>query len=142
LEKERPGQVHVLIPYSQIYSKVLSGTLHARREWAAQNRTLVKDLIRALLLANRRVMDDPQFLYDEAVQRLGLDPVTAKEVADMQLEWGTFDPNGGLTTESAQYTLDFIKSIEGLPQDVELEDVVDLTYLNEVLDEIGRRDRE
>lgn len=139
LERDAPGKFHTLVPLYKEFSNVQVNALHVRREWAEQNPEIVRDLIRALLTANRRGIAQPQLLYDEAVKRLQLDPATAKQAVDAYLQVGLWDPNGGLTAENVQYTLGFFKKIKAVPDNLKLEDVADLSYLNAVLGEIGRK---
>jgi ABC-type nitrate/sulfonate/bicarbonate transport system substrate-binding protein len=139
IEQKAPGKFKRLVDFGKEYSRILVNGLQVSEQWAAQNPQLAKDLIRAMLTAHRRVNDNPQLLYDEGVKRLGLDPAIAKQVGDACLQGGMFDPNGGLTKENVQYTLDFLANTKAVPASLKVEDVADLSYLNAVLDEIGRR---
>jgi ABC-type nitrate/sulfonate/bicarbonate transport system substrate-binding protein len=139
IEQKAPGKFQRLIDFGKEYPQVLVNGLQMSEQWAAQNPQLAKDLVRAMLSAHRRVNANPQLLYDEGVKRLGLDPAIAKQVGDACLQSGMFDPNGGLTMENLKYTLDFLLQVNGVPPGLKAEDVADLTLLNTVLDEIGRR---
>ena len=68
-----------------------------------------------------------------------MDPAAAKQVGDVYLKANVWDPNGSLTRENVQYTIDFLTGIKSLPAGLKADDVADLSYLNAVLDEIGRR---
>jgi ABC-type nitrate/sulfonate/bicarbonate transport system substrate-binding protein len=139
VERQAPGRFHVLIPIYTEFSNIQVNGLHAWRDWMEKNPELVKDFLRALLAANRRVYAEPQVLYTEAVRRLGRDPAIAKEVGDTYLAVKLWDVNGGLTKENVQYTIDFLTNIDALPAGLKTEDVADLSYLNAVLEEIGRK---
>jgi hypothetical protein len=78
-------------------------------------------------------------LYEQAVSRLKITPEEAKQIGDAYLQAGLWDPNGGLTAENVQYTLDFFKNAKGVPASLKVDDVADLSYLNAVLDEMGRK---
>lgn len=139
LEQDAPGQFHQLIALSQEYPDVQIEGLQVRREWAEQNPQVVKDFIREMLLQHRKVIADPQTLYDETARRLELDKSEAQALADAYLAIGLWDPNGAFTEENTQATLDFLTSAELVPAGLKLNDVVDLSYLNAVLDDIGRQ---
>lgn len=139
IENEAPGKFHILVRLYQEFSKVQTSGFHVRQEWAQQNPELVKDFIKAVLLANRAVIKNPQLVYDEALTRVETDKDSAKLMADLYLNANAWDPNGALTEENIQYTLDFLTGIEAVPAGLKVEDVADLSYLNAVLEEIGRQ---
>ena len=139
IEQSAPGKFQRLVDFSKEYPLVLVNGIQVSETWAKQNPQIAKDFIRALLTAHRRMNDNPQVLYDEGVKRLGLTPAIAKQVGDAILQGGMFDPNGGLTKENVQYTLDFLAGIKSGPAGLKADDVADFSYLNAVLDEMGRR---
>lgn len=139
LESGTPGLFYTLAPLYQEFSNIQINALHVRRDWAIQNPNIVKDLIRAVLTANRLVVAKPQVLYQEAASRLKITATEAKQVGDAYLKAGLWDPNGGLTAENVQYTLDTFKNSNSVPASLKLDDVADLSYLNAVLNEIGRK---
>jgi ABC-type nitrate/sulfonate/bicarbonate transport system substrate-binding protein len=139
LQLQAPERFHSLMAYAESFPDVQIDGLHVRREWADRNPEAVKDFLRAMLKAYRRVSDNPQLLYGEAAKRLNLDPAVAKAVGGDDLRMGIWDANGGLTAENVQYTLDFLAKTDAGLAGLKAEDVADLSYLNAVLDEIGRK---
>jgi ABC-type nitrate/sulfonate/bicarbonate transport system substrate-binding protein len=139
LQQMAPGKFHVLIDFGKEFPQVKILTFNVRREWAEQNQEMVKDFIRALLIADRGVLQDPQLLRDGIVKYLSLDAAQAQELADVYLAAKIWDPNGGVTPEIVQSTLDFLSAGGILPAGSKVEDVANLSYLNAVLDEIGRQ---
>lgn len=139
LQLEAPGKFHAIMSYAWEFPELRIDGLHVRRQWAEQNPEGVKDFLRALLRAQRRVTADPRMLYAESVKRLSLDPATAKLVGEDHLRMNIWDPNGGLTPKSVRDTINFLAGIAALPPGLKVEDVADLSYLNAVLDEIGRQ---
>jgi ABC-type nitrate/sulfonate/bicarbonate transport system substrate-binding protein len=140
LQRESPGLFHSLMSYAQAFPKFQIDGLHVRRPWAEQNPEMVKDFLRALLKAHRLVAANPQLLFDESVKRLSLDAATAQAIGESHLRMGIWDGHGGLTPENIQYTLDFLTNIAVLPSGLQIEDVADLSYLNAVLNELGRQE--
>ena len=99
-----------------------------------------KLFLRAVLLANRRVNENPDVLASEAEMRVKLDTRTAKQNWRHLFTLNVWDPNGGLSTDKVQATLDlFIPSLNFLPSGLKVSEVADLSYLNAVLGEIGRK---
>jgi ABC-type nitrate/sulfonate/bicarbonate transport system substrate-binding protein len=133
-----PGQFHILINYASEFPEVQISTFAVRREWAQENSKRVEDFIRALLVAQRSVIADPLVLRDGIVKYLSIDGAQAQDLADAYLLHEIWDSDGQLTSENIQATLDFLSAADMLPADVKAEDVADLSYLNTVLDEIGR----
>lgn len=139
LQLEAPGKFHEIMSYASTFPAVQVEGLHVRRQWAEENPERVKDFLRALLRAHRMVAATPQFLYDEAVKRLSLEPAVARAVGEAHLRMGIWNANGGLTSENIQNTIAFLTRIAALPPATKVTDVADLFYLNAVLDEIGRQ---
>lgn len=84
-------------------------------------------------------MTQRRLTLDEAVKRLGLTPDVAKKTVDSDLQDNTRDQNSAMTTENVQYTLDLLASTKALTSPMKAEDVADLSYLNAVPDEMGRK---
>ena len=68
-----------------------------------------------------------------------MDEDTARALGAAYLDIGEWDPNGALTPDNIQFTLDFLAANTSLPAGLAVDDVADLSYLNAVLDEIGRQ---
>lgn len=139
LEENAPGKFHTLIPLGKAFPAVRLDTYLVNQDWAQKNPEMVKDFLRALLTAQRRVVADPQLLYAESAKRLKIEPATIKVIADQYLQDGIWDLNGGLTNENLQSTMDFMVANGLTEKALPLQDVADLSYLNAVLDEIGRK---
>jgi ABC-type nitrate/sulfonate/bicarbonate transport system substrate-binding protein len=139
IQMDAPGKFREVMSYARAYPTIYVEGLHVRRQWAAENPDGVKDFLRALLRAQRRVTADPELLFSESVKRLSLEPATAKAVGQSHLRNRIWDANGGLTEEKVQDTLAFLTKIGALQPGVQVKDVADLSYLNAVLDEVGRQ---
>jgi len=127
-----------LYGYAAEFPDVQIEGLHVRREWAAQHAAALRDFLRAQLVAYRRVIDQPQVLFDESVTRLKIDADTAKAIGTSHLEMHIWDANGLLTTDNIQSTIDFLVKAHVLPDGTRSSQVADFPYLNAVLDDIGR----
>jgi ABC-type nitrate/sulfonate/bicarbonate transport system substrate-binding protein len=138
LQVELPGRFHALAIPSRQFPEMLVDGLQANRKWALEHPEAVTDLLDAQLRAHRLIRANPAVLYEEAVKRLGLDLATAKSIADSHLSMNIWDPNGGLAPLDIQWTLDFLMNAFALPPGMRADQVADLSYLNTVLDDLGR----
>jgi len=60
-------------------------------------------------------------------------------VIDALIAAGAWDPNGALTQDNVQYTLNFLQETGAVAKALRVEDVADLAPLNDVLKDIGRQ---
>ncbi len=141
LQRQSPASLHALYDYATEFPDVQIEGLHVRREWASQHADAIRDFLRAQLLAYRKVNQNPQILFDESVKRLSLDADTAQAVGRFHLGMRIWDDNGLLTTDNMQSTIDFLVTANALPAGMQPAQVLDLSYLNAVLSEIGRMPR-
>jgi ABC-type nitrate/sulfonate/bicarbonate transport system substrate-binding protein len=140
LQDTSPDEFHALINFAREFPEVQISTFSVRREWAQQNPEMLRDFVRELLLAYRRVIDDPQLLPQGIEKHLSLEPSLALRLAEAYLAASIWDPNGQLTTRNVQATLDLLGTGGMLATGMEVESVAELSYLNDVLQEIGRRE--
>jgi ABC-type nitrate/sulfonate/bicarbonate transport system substrate-binding protein len=139
LEDHAAGRFHVLIDFARESPEIQLSSFAVRNGWAKQNPEMVKDFLRAMLTAYRRVGENPGLLLEESAKRLSLDAASAQRLTEAYLAANVWDVNGSWTEEKVQATIDFLATEGFMPGDLKGEDVADLTYLNAVLDEIGRR---
>lgn len=138
LQLQAPGRLHALMTHAAEYSNLHIDAFQIRRAWAEDHPGSVRDFLRAVLIAQRRIMADPALLYAEAQKRLGIDAQTARAIGDSHLRAGIWNPDGGLTDADIQDTIDFLVKAEALPAGLTVTQVSNLSYLDEVLNEIGR----
>lgn len=136
VEFQAPGKFHVLCHFAEEFPLVDLNAFYAHNDFAAEHPDIVKDFVMALVEANRRVQD-PQILR-EAIEHYIPGDASALAAADACLAHKAWDVNGGLTAERLQYTLNFLTEADVVPSGLQVEKLVDLSYLNAVLDEIGR----
>lgn len=138
LDRTRPGEFSSPVVFAEEFPGVTALSHFARRELTEKYPATVKDWLRALLDARRRVQD-PQVLANEFVTRLGMAPAVAQTVAATYLSRNFWDVNGRFTPEIVQQNVDFAIAAASLKPGMKASDVADLTFLNAVLDEIGRK---
>jgi ABC-type nitrate/sulfonate/bicarbonate transport system substrate-binding protein len=136
--EEAPGQYHALVYYVNEFPDLQQFAFHVSTDFAGKNPQAVMDFVRALLEAQRTIQDK-QLLKDAAIKYLEIDEAQAETQASTYLEHGAWSVNGGLTDENVQLTLDFLVEAGVLSAGQTPKDVSDLSYLNAILDEIGRQ---
>ena len=138
LEDQAPGKFHSLAVFSEEFPGLTTTSIVMRRELLEKYPGTVKDIVRELLLARRKVQD-PAVLRDEIVKRFDMDPTMAEAVAKLYLGSKVWDVNGGYTPEIVQANIDFLVEAGSLEQGLTAADVSDLSFLDSVLDEIGKQ---
>ncbi len=139
LQEAAPGKFGVLIDFGREFPQVQLSTYSVRREWAEANPDTVKDFVRALVEANRSVLQDRQLLVDAIVQYVEVEPDMAENLAQEYVTSQFWDPNGQITTENIQATLHMLRAGDMLATDLTVDQFADLSYLDAVLEEIGRQ---
>jgi ABC-type nitrate/sulfonate/bicarbonate transport system substrate-binding protein len=139
LEREAPGKYRDAVDFGKEFPNVEYSTFTVRKGWAQQNPEVVKDYIRALLSAYRRLVGHPDEMQNELEKYIPADSAVAQEWANTFASSSVWDVNGALTEQNIQSTIDYLASKGSLPTGVKGSDVADLSYLNAVLDEIGRQ---
>jgi ABC-type nitrate/sulfonate/bicarbonate transport system substrate-binding protein len=138
LEREEPGAYHALFVFADEFPGVQINSYVMRSDFGEQYPELVKDLIGAVFTA-RRSLQDPQVLREAIIEYLEAEPDEAQQLVDIYLNRNTWDASGEYTLDTVQATMDFMQEYGDLAPGLEAEDVVDLSYYSEVLDDIGRQ---
>jgi NitT/TauT family transport system substrate-binding protein len=137
LDRQAPGRFHILHRFVDEFPTIEVGGYHVRSDFAGQHPEIVKDFLTALIQAHRRVQDK-QLLIDAIGKYLNND-ATALAAVDTYLAQNAWDVNGGLTPQRVQDTLDFLIAANMLPSDLKADQVADLSFLDAVLKEVGRK---
>lgn len=137
LERKAPGKFHILINLGEEFPDLQISSYHMRQEFGAQHADLVKAFARAIILANRSIQDK-NVLRAAIIKYLGFTPDVADQAAAAYLAVKQWDVNGGETEAKIKFTLDLLKK-SGLDDKLTPDDVADLSFVNAVLDEIGRQ---
>jgi ABC-type nitrate/sulfonate/bicarbonate transport system substrate-binding protein len=139
LQKAAPAKYATLIDLTREFPLLQVNAVQARGEWLERHPGEMRDVIRALLLVHRRIIANRGLLYTKALEQSKTDHGETTSVIDALLAAGAWDPNGALTHDNLQYTLNFLQETGAVPKALRLEDVADLGPLNEVLKDIGRQ---
>jgi NitT/TauT family transport system substrate-binding protein len=134
-----PGRFRTLVRFADDLPSVATTGVQVNRRWAAANPQAVRDYVRAVLSTHRRIARQPDLLAAEARARLRFDPTLVSGVVDAYLRANAWDVNGRLTDAVVRESLAFFVRSGSLPDSLTAERVADLSHLQQVLDDIGRR---
>lgn len=139
---EQEGDFAQVVSFARDLPRLHVGSIFGNSDWMEQNPEVTKALIREVLLQHRRINSEDGYLFElyqeylpeEASGEFG------EAIAEAYVEAGIFDPNGGLTEEGVEYTLEFFgpDGTGATTTELSPDEVADLSYLQDVLDEIGR----
>ncbi len=140
LGAEGGDRFRVLTSFQQTLPNVHPTTVAGNSDFVAKNPDTVTALLKALLEQHRRIANDPKYLADISLK---YDPQVEKKTLDLvsqsYVKLKKFDVNGALTEENIKGTIDFFVTGEAVKPGLTVKDVADLSYLEAVLGEIGRK---
>ncbi len=133
----------ILVNFTEELPDLHPTSMYGNSAWMQENPDVTKDLIREILLQHRRINSEDGYLlslYEKYLPDEAADTELATLVTDTYREQGLFDNNGGLTPEAVEYTTQFFgpNGTGDLKEEMSVEEVSELSYLEEVLEEIGR----
>jgi NitT/TauT family transport system substrate-binding protein len=139
---QAPGEINVLVRFSQLYPQLTSVRMTALSDWIDGNRDLAKAIVQELIVQNRAAVEDPEGTIEKAqAEYADQDPALVEGIISAFIEGDHWVLDGGMSEENALYELQFFldagqTELESTPENVEALYRLDLT--NEVLDELGR----
>jgi NitT/TauT family transport system substrate-binding protein len=142
VELEQPGAIKELVSFGQRFPDLTSGRWIADSDWVDANPEVAKEVLKALIEANREAVEDPAALLEAAEAYYSdQDPAAIKATIDAFIANELWTLNGGVTRETALDELEFYRS-GGQTTMEATEENVDRAYMfdlqDEVLAEIGR----
>jgi NitT/TauT family transport system substrate-binding protein len=138
----RPGEFHRIANFATDLPGLKTGGFWASTEFVEANPEAVKSFIRNVLEVNRRISDEPDWFVEQVPRFLEMeeeDIALLPEIVDALLAINNYPVNGGMTLEGGKYTIDFFTDAGRLDEGLTAEKAYALSYLDEVLDEIGKR---
>ncbi len=139
LEEKAGDKLHALVNFGETLPLVMTTGVEARRDWAKAHPEMVRDYIKALLQVHRQIKANPKLAADAAVKYLKMDPAEAQGLVELYLKNNIWDVNGGMTQDDIDYSLAFYINSGTVPAGVTAAQVTDLSYLEAVLNEIGKQ---
>jgi ABC-type nitrate/sulfonate/bicarbonate transport system substrate-binding protein len=139
VQKQAPENFHTLVNFAQTLPQLKTTGVHVRQQFAAEHPEQVRDYLKALVETNRQIAINPKGAQDTAVQVLKMDPADAQANVASYVKSNIWDVNGGMTRDAIAYSVDFFTKSGAIPAGLTADKVSDLSYLDAVLNEIGRK---
>jgi ABC-type nitrate/sulfonate/bicarbonate transport system substrate-binding protein len=143
LDIQQPGQYFRLANFATDIPGLWTSAMWVNRDFAAAHTEEIQTIIRFLLEVHRDIADNPALLVEQAQRFIEFDDETLAalpEVVAAHLALDMFPVNGGVQApEEGQFTIDFLTNGGQIEAGLAAASVYELSYLNAVLDEIGRR---
>jgi NitT/TauT family transport system substrate-binding protein len=137
LRTQYADQYTVLSPQWRENPDLVSSGVYVNDEWAADNGQAVTDMLMFMTEIARDWTENPE-TYEEEIRERFPDK-TDEEIQFFVEELtaaGLFATNGGITEEAMGTTIEFFTEAGTIEGSVTAEDVLDLTYLREALEEL------
>lgn len=139
LQTEAPGQFNMLINLASGVPNWVVNGVWVNETYASAHPQVIKDYLKALLETHRALAADHELLLDKAQSVLETPADSLKASVDYYFKINAWDVNGGLTSDKLTFTLNFMGNLGTVDKTLTVEQGADLSYLNAVLDEIGRK---
>ena len=139
LQKKAPGRFHLLADLAHDLPKLDSSAMYVNNDFLAKNRPALVDFVTELIKADRAVLANPDLLKQANKKyNLGNDD-SIDEIIKGYLSINGFDKNGGFDADKMAYSIDFFTKANQLKPGVKVEDVADVSIINEVLAKLGKQ---
>lgn len=138
-----PGSFTVLETVGETLPMLIEQDIWMDKKWVEENPELAQKVVEGLILGIRKLIDDPEFALNLAVELLpDEDAGSLEELITEYASRGLWDPNGILTQETAAFTVDFFAGVGEIdvdPATVDLNKYFAFDLLDAALDAVGRR---
>jgi len=143
LEATYPDSFNVLDTIGENLPDLIEQDIWMNRTWVEENPELAQQVTTCLVQGLRNLIDDPAYALELATELLpDVDPAILEELIAEYQERGIWDPNGVLTEETAQFTVEFFADLGEIdvdPATVNLEDYFSFDLLANAVAELGER---
>jgi NitT/TauT family transport system substrate-binding protein len=112
--------------------------IYANTEWAAQNPNTATLVLAKVLEQHRKFNADPAYFKEEILKTLeGVNADTIDQTVQAYVDLEMYDPQGGITPEQQQFSIDFVENAGGIEPGLTPEQAFDRTYLDKALELLG-----
>ena len=140
LESQAGDKFNQLTSFAKTLPNIHPTTVYANGDFVEKNPDSVRAVLKALLEQHRKIAGDAKYFADITVKYYpGADKKTLDKASAQYVALKMFDVNGGLTEENLKGTVDFFTTAGSVKPGLTVKDVADLSYLQAVLGEIGRK---
>jgi NitT/TauT family transport system substrate-binding protein len=143
LEAKASDRYALLASFSQDLPQLHPTSIYVNGDFAKKNPDTVKAVVKAVLEQDRKIAGNPDYLQQIAEKFVpkAIDASTIGSAAKKYVDLKMFDVNGGLNQADLDYTSKFFgpSGAKAVDKDVPASDWSDLTYLNQVVNELGQQ---
>jgi ABC-type nitrate/sulfonate/bicarbonate transport system substrate-binding protein len=143
LEATFPDSFNVLATIGETLPDLIEQDIWMNQSWIEENPELAQQVVSALVEGIRRLRDDNEYALSLATELLpDEDPAVLSELIAAYTDRGIWDPNGILTEETAQFTIEFFADLGEIdvdPATVDLNEFFNFALLEGALGELGRQ---
>lgn len=137
LEETRDG-FNRLTSFSEDIPELKTTTYYGNEQFMTENPEIVHALLKAIVEENRKIAADPAYLADLIAEYVeDFDPEFLETVSTEYADLGMFSVNAELSPDEVQFTIDTFAEGEITGDGLTVEQIVDPSYLEAVLEEIG-----
>jgi ABC-type nitrate/sulfonate/bicarbonate transport system substrate-binding protein len=132
LEHEAPGQFRMLASFRDVFPDLAFEGVFVTRRLLSKHRRLVVDYVRERIRANRRVLANPDLLYEEGRRWPAMGTLDAAVVAG-EIGAPAWTHDGGMIPDRIAATLDFFVRIGHLPSSLTTGRLADFSVVKDAL---------
>jgi NitT/TauT family transport system substrate-binding protein len=136
LLEEAPDEIHIVVNLIQELPWLVGSGIHVSDDFLENHPNVVQDIVTTYIEVYREIKEDPEGIVDEIVDQMELDPEEATAIIQAYIDNGLLDENGGLTEDRVAQSLEFLIGAGFLPEELTMEDVVDMTFIGNALEEL------
>lgn len=143
LQNLNPDDFHIILEFTELVGPIENGGFTATSDFYEANPEVVQTIVRTWVETVRRMHDDPDWAAEQSIRYFGINYEDnlddLRNLTREYIERGLWNPNGGLTEESARDTIQFHIDFGGIPaESLEMQDsIYDTSFLDSVLEELG-----
>jgi NitT/TauT family transport system substrate-binding protein len=143
LEAKASDRYALLASFSQDLPQLHPTSIYVNGDFAKKNPDTVKAVVKAVLEQDRKISGNPDYLKQIAEKFVpkAIDASTIDSAAKKYVDLKMFDVNGGLNQQDLDYTSKFFgpTGAKAVDKDIPASDWSDLTYLTQVVNELGQQ---
>jgi NitT/TauT family transport system substrate-binding protein len=139
LQRLAPGRFHALTVFSSEFPRLKSTGIQVNTEFASKYPEVVRDYLRSLITVHRQIYLDHEMLKEAAKKYLSVEQDLIPEITEAYIAQNIWDRNGGLLVDDLEYSIRFLTEMGQLKPGLTVEDVANLSYLDSILNELGRQ---
>lgn len=129
---------HVLTSFAKTLPDLKPSTIYGSSDFMSKNPGTTVAFLKAILEENRKISKDADYLKQLVLKYIpNVNQDTLDEVTKQYVELGLFEPDGGLTESSLEYTINFFADAGSVSKDLTPDKAGDLSYLQTALEQLG-----